>query len=91
MFFARHVAGVRGATFAMAGISGMRPARFLAWDAAAACLSVPLMVAVGYYGATHVALMRAGVAHVEHYVAFTAILHAVGALVWVHVRTVRTA
>lgn len=91
VFFARHVAGVRGATFAMAGISGMRPLRFLAWDAAAASLSVPLMVGVGYYGATHIARMRAGVAHVEHYVAFTAILLAVAALVWVHVRTVRTA
>lgn len=89
VFFARHVGGLRAAAFAMAGISGMRPARFFAWDGAAACLSVPLMVGVGFYGATHVQRMRAGVATAEHYVAFAAMLLVVGLLIWHHVRSLR--
>jgi membrane protein DedA with SNARE-associated domain len=89
VFVARHVGGLRAATFAMAGITGMRPLRFLAWDAAAAALSVPLMVGVGYYGATHVERMRKGVAHVQHYIAFAAILVVVGAFVWHQIRSLR--
>ncbi|MDX2093139.1 MAG: DedA family protein [Kofleriaceae bacterium] len=85
VFFARHVAGLRAATFAMAGISQMKPSRFLFWDALAACLSVPLMIGVGYYGSQHVQRMRAGVATVQHYVLFAAMLIAVGMLI-VHMR-----
>jgi len=73
----------------MAGISGMRPTRFFFWDGLAACLSVPLMVAIGFYGATHVQRMRAGVATTEHYVAFAATLVAVVLLIWHHVRSLR--
>jgi len=55
VFFARHVTGLRAAVFAMAGIHGMRPRRFLAWDAAAACLSIPFVMTLGYFAAKHVA------------------------------------
>ncbi|HVK89348.1 MAG TPA: DedA family protein [Kofleriaceae bacterium] len=89
VFFARHVGGLRAAAFAMAGISGMRPTRFFFWDGLAACLSVPLMVAIGFYGATHVQRMRAGVATTEHYIAFAATLVAVVLLIWHHVRSLR--
>lgn len=82
VFFARHVAGLRAATFAMAGISQMKPSKFLFWDALAACFSVPLMIAVGYYGSSHVQKMRAGVATVQHYILFAAMLIAVGILIF---------
>lgn len=91
VFFARHVAGLRGAAFAMAGISGMRPSQFFFWDALAACLSVPLMVALGHYGATHVQRMQAGMAEVHHYLALAGILAAVGALIWFQARRLHPA
>jgi len=63
---ARNVAGLRAAAFAMAGIVGMRPRRFLAWDATAACLGVPIFLWLGYFGAHHIDTVRAGIAAVQH-------------------------
>jgi membrane protein DedA with SNARE-associated domain len=82
VFFARHVMGLRAATFAMAGIAQMKPSKFLFWDSLAACLSVPLMIGVGYYGSQHVQRMRTGVATVHHYLLFAAMLVAVGILIF---------
>ena len=48
IFMARHVAGVRAAVFAVAGIHGMRLPRFVLWDALGACISVPLMTSLGF-------------------------------------------
>ncbi|HEU0033711.1 MAG TPA: DedA family protein [Kofleriaceae bacterium] len=89
VFFARHVAGLRGAVFAMAGIHGMRPARFLAWDAAAACISVPFVVGLGYYGARHLDRVRAGMAHAQHYIFLGVAVAILGFLAWRHVRKLR--
>jgi membrane protein DedA with SNARE-associated domain len=58
VFVARNVVGLRAAAFAMAGIAGMRARRFFAWDAAAACIGVPIWLAIGYAGAHHVVLAR---------------------------------
>ncbi|MDB4961947.1 MAG: yohD [Myxococcales bacterium] len=82
VFLARHVAGLRGAVFAMAGINGMAPRRFLLWDALAACISVPLTMALGYFGSLHVDRVRAGVAHVEHWVVLIGGLAALGYVAW---------
>lgn len=89
VFFARHVAGLRGAVFAMAGIHRMRPSRFLLWDAVAACLSVPLVVGLGYFGALHVDRVRAGIARAHHWVLLAAALGGLGYLAWWHVRKLR--
>lgn len=86
VFFARHVLGLRAAVFAMAGIHGMRPSRFLLWDAAAACVSVPFVVGLGYLGASHVDRVRAGIASAHHYVLLAIALGALGYLTWHHVR-----
>jgi membrane protein DedA with SNARE-associated domain len=86
VFFARHVAGLRAAVFAMAGIHGMRPRRFFAWDAAAAAISIPFVMAVGYFGSRHITRMRAGVAAAEHYVLLIA---AIGVLAYLSIRHVR--
>lgn len=91
VFFARHVAGLRAAVFAMAGIHGMRPLRFLAWDAAAACLSIPFVVGLGYFGSKHIDRMRAGVASARHYVLLAGALAVLGYLAWRHVRKLRGA
>lgn len=79
VFVARHVAGVRAAAFAMAGISGMAPRKFLAFDAAAACIGVPVLMTLGYAGSQHVGEARAVLA--------TAAV--AGALAYVVVRRVR--
>ena len=91
VFFARHVAGLRGAVFAMAGIHGMRPARFLLWDTAAACLSVPLVVGLGYLGARHVDRVRAGIASASEYGLVAVAFGALGFMIWRHVRKLRGA
>jgi membrane protein DedA with SNARE-associated domain len=62
VFVARFVAGMRAGTFALAGIHGMQPRRFLLWDAAAACISVPAVMLLGYLGAEHLGAVRAGLA-----------------------------
>lgn len=66
VFFARHIVGIRAATFALAGIHGMSLRRFLWWDTVAACLSVPLVVGVGYLGAHHLPHLRDGVTAARH-------------------------
>jgi membrane protein DedA with SNARE-associated domain len=89
VFFARHVAGLRAAVFAMAGIHGMRPSRFLFWDAAAACLSIPLVVGLGYFGALHIDRVRAGIATASHYLLLAVALAVLGYLTWRHIRKLR--
>ncbi len=91
VFLARHVAGLRAAAFAMAGIHGMRPLRFLLWDFAAACVSVPLVVGLGYYGSLHIDRVRHGIATAQHYVLLAALLGIVGYLTWRHLRKLRSA
>jgi membrane protein DedA with SNARE-associated domain len=85
VFFARHVAGLRAAVFAMAGIHGMRPRRFLLWDGAAACISVPFVMGLGYFGSKHVDKMRAGIAAAHHYILLAVALGALGFITWRHV------
>jgi len=48
VFFARFVAGFRGAAFFLAGAMKMRYGRFLFYDGLAAVLSVPIWIALGY-------------------------------------------
>ena len=49
VFFGRFVAGLRAPTFFTAGASGMRYATFIAFDMAAAALSVPIWIGLAYY------------------------------------------
>jgi len=89
VFLARHVAGLRGAVFAMAGMSGMRPSRFLLCDALAACISIPFAVSLGFFGSRHVARMRAGIAQAHHYVLLAVALGVLGYVTYRHVRQLR--
>jgi membrane protein DedA with SNARE-associated domain len=67
VFVARHVAGLRAPVFALAGINGMPLRTFLFWDALGACVSVPVMVLLGHAFADHLDRVRAGAAHIEHW------------------------
>lgn len=84
VFVARHVAGLRAAVFAMAGIHGMRPRRFLLWDAAAACISIPFVIGLGYFGAKHIDKMRAGIAAAHHYILLAVAIGVLGFITWRH-------
>ncbi|HTL38994.1 MAG TPA: DedA family protein, partial [Kofleriaceae bacterium] len=86
VFIARHVAGLRAAVFAMAGIHGMRPRRFLAWDLAAACISIPFVMGLGYFGAAHVDRMRAGIAEARHYLLLVVAIAVLAFITWRHLR-----
>jgi membrane protein DedA with SNARE-associated domain len=67
VFMARQLVGIRAATFALAGIHGMPLRKFIAWDALAACLSVPLVLGLGYVGALHIDRVQRGIGTFEHY------------------------
>ena len=54
LFTSRFVPGVRAAVFFTAGVFKIPAWKFLLFDGAAALLSVPLLVLVGYYGADHI-------------------------------------
>jgi membrane protein DedA with SNARE-associated domain len=86
VFCARFLAGVRAGTFAMAGIHGMQLRRFVFWDLLAACISIPLIVGLGYLGADHLDVVRAHLTTIEHYALLAAI---VGVIVWVVVWRLR--
>lgn len=81
VFVARNLAGVRAAAFALAGIAGMEPRKFLACDAAAACIGVPAMMWLGYAGAEHVDDVRAALAVVQRGLLVAAVAVA-GYLFW---------
>lgn len=91
VFFARHVAGLRGAVFAMAGIHGMAPRRFLFWDALAACVSIPFAVGLGYFGSKHVANMRADEAEIHHYILLVVAIGLLGYIAWRNVHKLHAA
>ncbi len=49
VFCARHVAGFRGPTFALAAIHGISYPRFIVADALALAVSLPIFMALGYF------------------------------------------
>lgn len=49
VFFARHVAGFRGPTFAVCAIHGISYARFIFWDMLALAISLPMWMALGWF------------------------------------------
>ena len=49
VFMARHMAGLRAPTFAMAGLHGMPISKFWLWDGLGLCVSAPLVIGIGYW------------------------------------------
>jgi membrane protein DedA with SNARE-associated domain len=47
VFMARHMAGLRAPTFAMAGMHGMPLSRFWLWDGLGLCVSAPIVIGIG--------------------------------------------
>lgn len=68
VFVARHLAGLRAPVFALAGINGMPLKRFLLWDMLGMCISVPLMVGLGYVFSDHLQELGTEVRRWEHWI-----------------------
>ena len=86
IFVARFAAGARGAFYMTAGIMKMRFARFLFFDALAACLSVSFWVGLGWRFGDRIDSVRHVIKDVEH-VALAAV--AVIAAAWLTARLFR--
>lgn len=82
VFIARFVAGIRAGTFALAGIHGMQPRRFLLWDGVAACISIPLVMLLGYFGAAHLDDVRAALGAARAWLLGALVVSVLGAVAW---------
>jgi membrane protein DedA with SNARE-associated domain len=82
---ARHVVGLRAAAFLTAGIAHVPFVRFLAIDAGAALVSVPIMFGLAYFFTDQLQEVLADVRRVEGWLALLALLAiavALGVLTW---------
>ena len=70
---ARHASGFRLPVFAMAGASGVRGATFLLADGISAMLSVPVVVALGWYFAGHIEQIKKDIHAAELVVGLAAV------------------
>jgi membrane protein DedA with SNARE-associated domain len=82
VFTARHVMGVRAAAFLTAGIVRIPFWKFLAVDALAACISVPLGFFLGYLATHQLERVLHDVHRVERWVAFALLATAAASFVY---------
>lgn len=68
VFGARHVAGLRGAIFAMCAIHGISYPRFILADAAALAISLPVFMAIGWLFSDSIDRVAENAASFEQYV-----------------------
>jgi membrane protein DedA with SNARE-associated domain len=80
VFIARHVIGLRAAAFMTAGIVKVPFWKFLAVDAVAALVSVPLGFGIGYLFTDQLTSVLADVHRAERWIALAALL---GLITWV--------
>ncbi len=81
VFGARHVAGLRGAIFAMCAIHGISYVRFIVADALALSISLPVFLVIGWLFSNSIDQVASHAATFEHYsmLAIGALLLAAGA------------
>jgi len=88
VFLGRFLPGARSLTFALAGMSGMSPLRFLIIDGLGAFVSVPLFIFIGWRFAAHVAMVLSWLQHAKLILApaIGAAAVIVGIILWVRHR-----
>lgn len=87
VFCARHVAGLRGAIFAVSAIHGISYPRFILADMLALAVSLPLFMWLGWYFSTSIDTALSHAATAEHWV-MIAIVSVIALVALVHgVRT----
>jgi membrane protein DedA with SNARE-associated domain len=96
VFLARHIAGLRAPIFVLAGVHGMPRGRFFLYDGLGVCVTVPVVVGLGYFLSHYVDQVRHDLARIEEHVLIAAValllLYALGATVrrYVHRRRATT-
>lgn len=88
VFMARHMAGLRAPTFAMAGMHGMPITRFWLWDGLGLCVSAPIVIGIGYWLADNLDRAKELMQRVEFVVLAVILIAGVGFLVWRKLRRV---
>ncbi len=83
VFCARHVAGLRGAIFAVSSIHGIAYSRFIIADMLALVISLPLFMALGWYFSTSIDTALSHAATAETWVTL-GIVSALGLVAMVH-------
>lgn len=91
VFMARHMAGLRAPTFAMAGMHNMSLFKFWLWDGLGLCVSAPVVIGIGYWLADNLDEAKSYLQNFEHVVLGVIALAIVGFLVWRRVRRSRPA
>jgi membrane protein DedA with SNARE-associated domain len=86
VFTARHVMGLRAAAFLTAGIARVPFGKFLAVDAAAAMVGVPVSFGLAFFFTDQLEAIIAGVHRVERWVVILAL---VVAAAWIGIRAYR--
>ena len=86
VFMARHMAGLRAPTFAMAGLHGMPITKFWLWDGLGLCVSAPVVIGIGYWLADNLEAAKQKLANFEHIVLGTLAVAAIGYFVWRRLR-----
>jgi membrane protein DedA with SNARE-associated domain len=86
VFTARHVVGLRAAAFVTAGIAHVPFGRFLAADAAAATIGVPVTFGLAFFFTEQLEQIVAGVHRVERWAVIAALVGVAG---WIAVRAYR--
>lgn len=89
VFMARHMAGLRAPTFAMAGMHNMSLTKFWLWDGLGLCVSAPVVIGIGYWLAENLDAARAYLKNFESVVLGVLALAVVAFLVWRRLRRQR--
>ncbi len=82
VFMARHMAGLRAPTFAMAGLHGMPLSKFWLYDGLGLCVSAPVVIGIGYWLADNLDGARALLERFELVVIACLVTGVVGLVVW---------
>ncbi len=82
VFMARHMAGLRAPTFAMAGMHGMPLSKFWLWDGLGLCVSAPVVIGIGYWLADNLDRAKALLGRFELVVIVALLVALVAFVVW---------
>jgi membrane protein DedA with SNARE-associated domain len=86
VFMARHMAGLRAPTFAMAGMHNMPLSKFWLWDGLGLCVSAPVVIGIGYWLAENLDDARAYLHDFEAVILGAICVAAIAFFVWRRLR-----
>jgi membrane protein DedA with SNARE-associated domain len=91
VFMARHMAGLRAPTFAMAGMHNMPITKFWLWDGLGLCVSAPVVIGIGYWLADNLDRAKALLERFELVILGVIAVAAIAFVVWRRFRRTKPA